>query len=140
MQFLRRVKNEQTLLTRYAGVPWHEVVGRLGPSAEELLLKAVDTFIFNWIPGLGAKIRKYKTSYSNFKIQTYCRTSIGILLNVGMGGDHGSQVILFYEGRSSRFSDCRITEDLKKIVRWLVEKESWELPIEEFRACLETGN
>ena len=136
LQFIRRVQDEQTQLTQFAGVPWHEVVSQLGSSVEDVLLQATDTFIFNWMPGLSAKAGG-RNPHSHIKVeQIHIRTRLGMVFSVEMGGSDGSQVVMLLHGSLSNMSTNGITsvgEEVRRIILWLVESESWDLPVEDFK-------
>ncbi|KAI9826481.1 MAG: hypothetical protein M1819_007330 [Sarea resinae] len=139
LQFLHRMQGTQTDLIRHANAPWHEIARQIGPPAGDLLPQVADSLIFNWMPGLGAAAGGMNPRAHMQVMQVCIRTKLGMLVNAGMGGKDGSQIVLHLQGALANTSTEGIqwvAEGLEKISTWLAEKDSWDQPVETFTECL----
>jgi hypothetical protein len=50
LEFLHRMQEDQTNLTKYASAPWREIMASLGKSGA-MVAETTSTQIFNWVPG-----------------------------------------------------------------------------------------
>lgn len=130
--FLNRIQHDQANLTKYASVPWHEVFPRID-CTPDIMSKAVDSLIFNWMPGLGAMGANLE--FQNMTItQVHIRTKLGMLASAGMSGD-GKNMVMMLQGSLSNMSTMwieRVGEEWKRLCLWLSAEGSWYRPVGEY--------
>jgi hypothetical protein len=132
--FLQRMQEDQTNLTKYASVPWRELMSALG-EAGHMLPNVTQAQVYNWVPGMGTT---GTNPYNNFQmLNAVVRPQVGFAVNVGMGGPEGNTVFMHVRGDS--LTETEMTEmakDLETVTTWMVEKKNWDAPVGGFAEAL----
>lgn len=140
LQFLQRMQDEQTTLTKYASAPLREIMKGLdevSPGSGDLLPRLIDTQHFNWRPGLGTT---GTDPFQHLKVrETVVRPTTGLVFHTGLGGQQSQTLfmLVYSDGsRVTRDEAAEIGEAVVAITKWLTTKDNWMLPVGQFRASL----
>lgn len=140
LQFLSRMQEDQTLLTRYSAVPLREVIkglDQVSSGAGDLLPRIIDTQHFNWVPGLGTT-----GTDPHQHVRTLAavnRPTIGLIFAAGLGGKEQQTVFLNVYGDGHHISQeeaAGIGEQVEAITKWLVGRDNWKKPVTYVSASL----
>lgn len=142
LEFLGRMQEDQTLLTKYSAVPLREVMKGLDkatPGAGDLLPRIIDTQHFNWVPGLGTT---GTDPHHHVKmLAAVNRPTIGLIFAAGLGGTENQTVFLNLYGDGEYIAKdeaARLGTRVQAITKWLATSGNWEAPVADFPASLET--
>lgn len=143
VQFLQRMQDEQTALTKYASAPMRDMMKGLdevSPGAGELLPRLIDTQHFNWRPGLGTT---GTDPYQHLKVhELTVRPTTGLVWHAGLGGPQSQTLFMLVYSDGSRVTreDAASMGDIAvAITRWLTTKKNWKRPVAEFKSSLSDG-
>jgi hypothetical protein len=134
LDFLQRMQNDQTNLTKYASAPAREIMSALG-EAGGMIPEVIQAQIFNWVPGMSAS---GTDPYFNFKVlNAVVRPQIGVALNAGIGGAEYDTIFMHLRGDALTTPQLKeMAVDLEKISRWLVNPANRNAAVGEFRVSL----
>lgn len=143
VQFLQRMQDEQTLLTKYASAPLGDMMKGLddvSPGAGALLPRLMDTQHFNWRPGLGTT---GTDPYQHLRmLEMTVRPTTGLVWHAGLGGPRSQTLFMLV------YSDgARVTRDdaasmgalAVAVTKWLTTRENWARPVADFKMFLSHG-
>lgn len=141
LEFLSRMQEDQTLLTKHAAVPLSAVMkglNEVSPGAGELIPRIVDTQHFNWTPGLGTT---GTDPHQHFKmVAAECRPTIGLIVAAGLGGKENQTIFLKVYGDGvyiGKEEAVRLGEQVQAITKWLATILNWETPVADFVSSVE---
>lgn len=98
--FLRRMKEDQDDLARYAHAPWPEIDRALGVESGTMR-RVYTTLIFNWVPGFGAQAQTARTRepFQNIRVlAAVALWRVSVLCRIGLGGLHNDTVVMHLVG------------------------------------------
>lgn len=109
IDMLRRLQTDQQQLTRHAHAPWADIEDALNKTSGDLTGTAKDhrrlmtrvftSQIFNWIPGMGARVAALREPFAHFrKIASVTRWQVGLIVRAGIGGTRQDEVFLHLLG------------------------------------------
>lgn len=140
-QFLQRMQDEQTALTKYASAPLREIMKGLdevSPGAGQILPRLIDTQHLNWRPGLGTT---GTDPFQQLKLSaTGVRGVKGLRWHAGLGGPQSQTVFMLVfpdKGRVTKEDAMEMGDMAVTITKWLTDKENWSRPVEEFKKAVE---
>jgi hypothetical protein len=134
LEFLYRMQDDQTNLTKYASAPLKDIMFALGNSGP-MIPTVIQSQIFNWVPGMGTT---GTNPYTNMELlSAVVRPEVGLALNAGLGGKDSSTMFLHVRGDGLDMKAFQfMAYDLEKITRWILNPEHWDKSIGGFGECL----
>lgn len=109
LDMLHRLQADQHQLTQHAHAPWSDIENLLNMTSGDAsglakdhrgLMRSVFTSqIFNWIPGMGARVAGLREPFANFKkIASVTRWQVGLIVRAGVGGLKHDEIFLHLLG------------------------------------------
>lgn len=133
LQFLQRMQDEQTALSKHASAPLREIIKGLdeaSPGSGALLPRLIDTQHFNWRPGLGTTGTE---PFQHMKVsEPAVRPTTGLVFHAGLGGKQSQtlfMVVLCDGSRVTTEEAASMGEAVVAITQWLMTKDNWTLPV-----------
>ncbi|KAJ6785769.1 hypothetical protein PWT90_06614 [Aphanocladium album] len=109
IDMLRRLQTDQQQLTQHAHAPWSDIEDALNNMSSNLtdvskdhrrlMTRVFTSQIFNWIPGMGARVAALREPFVHFrKIASVTRWQVGLIVRAGIGGTRQDEVFLHLLG------------------------------------------
>lgn len=129
LQFLERMQQDQTALTKHAAAPLKEIMSgldKMSPGAGQLIPRVIDTQHFNWVPGLGTTgtdpLQHMRTT------SLVVRPTTGLTVHAGLGGKENQTIFMNVFGDNivmDQGEAGRVGEQIQAITKWLLTSENW---------------
>lgn len=135
VDFLHRMQDDQTNLTKYASAPWRELMSALGEDGK-MIPEITQSQIYNWVPGMGATGTNPNTNFE--VINAVVRPQVGLAVNAGLGGPDSSTQFMHVRGDSVSENEMLVlAKDLEAVTNWMTKKDNWNAPVGGFVQVLE---
>lgn len=142
LEFLERMQEDQTGLTKHASAPLKEIVKemeRVRPGAGNIVPKLINTPLLNWLPGLTPGLGP--NPYSHMKmVHAAIRPASSFVYEAGFGGENNLTLTLnMYGAKLGDEEEATLVgKKTVAITKWLVTKGNWNIPVSGFTDSLKT--
>ena len=147
--FLIRMQEDQTNLTKYASAPLRDLISSLG-DAGDMLPQVIQSQVYNWVPGQSSQHSAPSHTvvssspannqqgmsatgtnpYNNFEVlAAVVRPQVGLAFNCGMGGPEGDTIFMHVRGDSLSDDEMlTMAKEIEQVVLWMVDQSHWNQP------------
>lgn len=135
--FLQRMQDDQTNLTKYASAPWRELISALG-DAGHMIPDTTQTQIYNWVPGMGTT---GTSPYKNFEmLSAVVRPQVGLAVNAGLGGPDGNTMFMHLRGDGLIDEEMlKMARELETVTKWMTTKDNWAAAVGGFEGVFSSA-
>lgn len=135
VDFLHRMQEDQTNLTKHASAPLRELMSALGEDGK-MIPEITQSQVYNWVPGMGTTGTNPNVNFE--VVNAVVRPQVGLAVNAGLGGLDSSTQFMHIRGDSLSDDEMLVlAKDLEAVTKWMTEKENWLAPVGGFVEVLE---
>lgn len=128
-ELVKRVHEEQVLLTKHAHAPLFDIEHQLGPDGIQLV-ESMRRQIFNWLPGLAGVAKGRPDNAPLRRLQLQSRSDVGLLWNCGMLDGETFHMNASYDDVQLRATEVEdAVQELFGIAAWITDPKNWSSPV-----------